>query len=317
MAGCVENRNEGKFGIMTEPLPFLQQTRAAYHAYITRVYRDDFGVRDPEQVEKVCENWFQIDERHDDRFAVLRQRVPHACRVLDLASGMGTAALRGLTLGFDVRGIEPDAEKLGLMRRRLTLGDLETDQGAPLDEHAAARFIRAVGERLPYRDQTFDAVLSYQTLEHVQDVEMVLAEMLRVVKPGGALHLRCPDYRGTFEGHYLVPWLPLMPRTLARAYLYARGRPANGFAAIVYVTRRRLRRALHAAAARAGHEVDIVDLERERIRARLASKRLPSSPLFVRLAEAALYVRRAFRAETHVNLWVTKRPFWVCGTEKL
>ncbi len=291
---------------MMEPLPFLQQTRAAYHAYITRVYRDDFGVRAPEQVEKVCENWFQIDERHDDRFAVLRQRTPHARLVLDLASGMGTAALRGLALGFDVRGIEPDAEKLGLMRRRLTLGDLETDRGVPLDERAAARFIRAVGERLPYRDQTFDAVLSYQTLEHVQDVEMVLAEMLRIVKPGGALHLRCPDYRGTFEGHYLMPWLPLMPRRLARAYLRLRGRPVTGFSGIGYTTRPRLKRSLKAAAARASMTLSISDLEHERIRARLRGKGLPAGNVMVRLIEVVQYVRRLFRAETHINLWVAR-----------
>jgi SAM-dependent methyltransferase len=151
-------------------------------------------------------------------------------------------------------------------------------------------------------------VTSYQTLEHVQDVEAVLAEMLRVVRPGGIIHLRCPDYRGTFEGHYLMPWLPLMPRGLARLYLRLRGRPTKGFAGIVYTTRPRLVRGLQHAAAHAGAHIEVVDLERERVRARLKNKGLPSSALFVTLAKAALYMRRAFRAETQINLRVVKQP---------
>lgn len=279
----------------------LDGVRAAYRAYVARSYREEFGMNDAAQADAVADDWLDADmsvaSPHEEHFAELT-RLPGVPRILDLASGMGTAALRGLAAGRDVRGVEPDAEKLALMRRRIIAGGLPAAW--------ISRFARAVGERLPYKNEVFDAVLSYQTLEHVQDVEAVIAEMLRVVRPGGALHLRCPDYRGTFEGHYLLPWWPLMPRPLARAYLYARGRPASGLAGIVYVTRRRLRRAVLAASARAGHAVDIVDLERERIRARLAARRLPSSLVFVRLAEAALYVRRLFRAETQVNLWVTK-----------
>lgn len=284
----------------------LQTLRAAYLDYVARSYREDFGVRDAAQAEAVAEKWFCADARHDDRFEALKQHAPHAHRVLDLASGMGTAVLRGLALGYDMRGIEPDATKLGLMRRRLTLGDLKTDRGTPLDARAAACFTRAVGERLPYRDQTFDAVLSYQTLEHVQDMEAVIAEMLRVVKPGGALHLRCPDYRGTFEGHYLVPWLPLMPRRLARVYLRLRGRPVTGFSGIVYTTRPRIKRLLKAAAARASMTLSIVDLERERVRARLREKGLPAGNAMARLMEVAQYVRRLFRAETQINLWISR-----------
>lgn len=280
----------------------LDDVRAAYRAYLTRTYREEFGMTDAVQATNIADEWLDagMPDRagYDEHFAAL-SRVPQARRILDLASGMGTAALRGLVTGLDLRGVEPDAEKLGLMRRRM--------RASGLSAAWASRFTRAVGERLPYKDNVFDAVLSYQTLEHVQDVEAVIAEMLRVVRPGGIVHLRCPDYRGTYEGHYLMPWLPLMPRPLARAYLRLRGRPTAGFAGITYTTRPRLRRALHKAAMRAGVAVEVRDLERERLGARLRKKGLPSSSPFVTLTEIVLYVRRIFRAETQINLCAIKR----------
>ncbi|MBN1552658.1 class I SAM-dependent methyltransferase [bacterium] len=52
----------------------------------------------------------------------------------------------------------------------------------------------AVGmlEQLPLPDNTFDAVLSTQVLEHVPEPQKVVDEMFRVLKPGGTLYLSAP-----------------------------------------------------------------------------------------------------------------------------
>lgn len=281
-----------------EPSPAaLEACRAAFRNAVASAYREDFGVSDPAQVAKVTESWFS-PELHDGRFEHLSRRLPGPRRVLDLASGMGTAVLRGVALGHDAFGIEPDAEKLALCRRRV-LSDPD------LDPAFAGRFVRAVGERLPFKDGAFDAVLSHQTLEHVQDVDAVLAEMLRVVKSGGGLHIRCPDYRGTFEGHYLLPWLPLMPRPLARLWLRLRGRPDAGLRGIRYTTFPGLARALRRAARRAGREVRVVDLEGERARERLRGFGIPAPRAVMPLLKAAQWARRLFRAESEIHLWAT------------
>jgi SAM-dependent methyltransferase len=269
---------------------------AAYRAQIARAYARDFGVADAAQVDFVADAWFHGDARHDPRFAEVRERLPRAGRMLDLASGFGTAALRGLALGLDVLGLEPDAEKLELLGRRIEAGGLPRAW--------KGRFARAVGEALPYKDGAFDCVLSYQTLEHVRDPEAVLGEMLRVTRAGGALHLRCPDYRGTYEGHYRLPWLPLFPKPLARLYLKARGRPTAGLDDLNYVTAPRLTRLLKRQAARAGLAVTITDLEKERYRARLRAKGLPGWRGPALPWRALFHLRRAFREEVAVNLWV-------------
>jgi SAM-dependent methyltransferase len=47
--------------------------------------------------------------------------------------------------------------------------------------------VRAVGERLPFADASFDAAISYAVLEHVRDPFACAAEIRRVVRPGGRL----------------------------------------------------------------------------------------------------------------------------------
>lgn len=50
-----------------------------------------------------------------------------------------------------------------------------------------ATWVRAWGEALPFPGESFDVVLLFTTLEFVEDVERVLLEARRVLRPGGAL----------------------------------------------------------------------------------------------------------------------------------
>ena len=68
---------------------------------------------------------------------------------------------------------DPDAHMLGRLRRR--------------PEAATAEIERATSDALPYPDASFDAVVSTLVLCSVPDVARTLAEIRRVLKPGGAL----------------------------------------------------------------------------------------------------------------------------------
>lgn len=64
--------------------------------------------------------------------------------------------------------------------------------------------VLASGEALPFRDNTFDAVLSSSVLEHVRDPFQCASELARVLKPGGALFCSVPflqPFHG-YPGHY-------------------------------------------------------------------------------------------------------------------
>ena len=52
----------------------------------------------------------------------------------------------------------------------------------------AIQFVLAEGEDLPFADQTFDVVCSYDVFEHVADLSVCLQECYRVLRPGGVLY---------------------------------------------------------------------------------------------------------------------------------
>lgn len=70
---------------------------------------------------------------------------------------------------------------------------LELDRGLPLGEsYMKDGRVFYNGRILPFGDSSFDAVVSFQVLEHVEDLESVLNELVRVAKPGAQFLLTAP-----------------------------------------------------------------------------------------------------------------------------
>lgn len=55
------------------------------------------------------------------------------------------------------------------------------------------RFHTNTVEKLPFPDYTFDLIVSFETMEHVDNPDMFLKEMKRVLKPDGIIILSCPN----------------------------------------------------------------------------------------------------------------------------
>lgn len=69
------------------------------------------------------------------------------------------------------------------------------------EKNVDCRFSVGVGEDLPYPDEIFDFITSYDVLEHVRDVKKVLHECFRVLKPGGRLLVVFPAFYQPLEAH--------------------------------------------------------------------------------------------------------------------
>jgi SAM-dependent methyltransferase len=79
-------------------------------------------------------------------------------------------------------------------------------------------FVLGRGERLPFRDGSFDGVASSNVLEHVEDTWGSIDELLRVCAPGGVVYLSWTNWYSPFGGHDWSPFHYLGPRLGVRAY---------------------------------------------------------------------------------------------------
>lgn len=60
---------------------------------------------------------------------------------------------------------------------------------------------------IPFDDNTFDLVCSNQVIEHVSDLDEVLKEIYRVMKPGGVFLSLFPTLECVYEGHIGIPFI--------------------------------------------------------------------------------------------------------------
>jgi len=124
-------------------------------------------------------------------------------RVLDVGCGIGMYTAAFLRETPHVFGVEIERERALEARER------------------AAGVVQSPGERLPFADAAFDVVFSHEVLEHVTDDRACVAEMVRVVRPGGRIVVFVPNRLYPFETHGifwrdryrfgnvpLVNWLP-------------------------------------------------------------------------------------------------------------
>jgi ubiquinone/menaquinone biosynthesis C-methylase UbiE len=77
------------------------------------------------------------------------------------------------------------------------------------------------GPRIPFEKGSFDFVLSNQVMEHVQDLDAVLAEIQRVLKPGGSVLTMFPDKGVINEPHCGIPFLHWFSKQSGLRYYYA------------------------------------------------------------------------------------------------
>lgn len=132
--------------------------------------------------------------------------------VLDCGCGPGsiTAGLAAVVAPAQVVGIDLDAKSI------------ESAQ-ASAEEHRIPNVQFKIGSvyELPFPDDSFHAVFSNGVLQHLQSPAVALAEIYRVLRPGGVAGIRSPD----FEGHLLAPPEPLLIRIweLAARLLESKG----------------------------------------------------------------------------------------------
>jgi SAM-dependent methyltransferase len=77
--------------------------------------------------------------------------------------------------------------------------------------------------KIPFPDQSFDLVTNNMVIEHVENLDEVLAEIHRVLKPGGTMLSLFPDKTVWREGHCGIPFAHWFKKgsKLRNRYVYA------------------------------------------------------------------------------------------------
>ncbi len=80
-------------------------------------------------------------------------------------------------------------------------------------------FIKATGTKMPFHNESFDIIISNQIIEHIKNKEEHIEEIYRVLKRDGICYLAAPNKLCLIETHYRLPFLSIIPKSLADFYL--------------------------------------------------------------------------------------------------
>ena len=184
--------------------------RSAYDAWHERI-----DGADPEH-EDAASPWYQLVREHIGDVAGLR--------ILEIACGRGGFVRQMARAGARVTGCDFSAAALRIASTKLSM------PGGP----KLAVLVQGDAQTLPFANNSFDVVVSCETIEHLPQVQNAISEMHRVTRSGGRLFLTTPNYfnfMGLYEiyAHYRHPtrkddqpfdrrqWFPQIHKWIRRA----------------------------------------------------------------------------------------------------
>lgn len=106
-------------------------------------------------------------------------------QLLDIGAGTGDFAAEATKNGWNVTGFEPSERARNI---------------------AISKGVTLVDETSELPDSSFDVVTMWHVLEHVPNVEKQIAELKRLVKPGGHIIIAVPNFKSFDAKHYGAFW---------------------------------------------------------------------------------------------------------------
>jgi SAM-dependent methyltransferase len=119
-----------------------------------------------------------------------RFRIVPGEQVLDMGCGAGRHAFELYRRGAHVVAFDRDEKELAAVASMFGAMELE-DEVPP---GASARTVTGDALSLPFPDDSFDKIVAAEVLEHIPDDMAAMAELLRVLRPGGRLAVTVPSW---------------------------------------------------------------------------------------------------------------------------
>ena len=133
-------------------------------------------VTEPDDLWERHADWWQdgftagVDPEYEEQILPLAaHHLEGATRVLDVGTGEGQVARLAAAAGASVVGLDPTWNQIAVAAAR---------GGGPA-------YLRAGAAALPFGDAAFDCVVACLVFEHIEAVDEAIAEVARVLEPGG------------------------------------------------------------------------------------------------------------------------------------
>ncbi len=155
----------------------------------------------PYEREKLVEDWLKKERVGAKLVEDFQRRAGELLgkRMLELGFGSGLHIPAFARAGAEMYGLEVNKVLLAIAEENMRLRGISAD-------------LRSYdGLHMPYPDNYFDYIFATSVLEHVSDVQAVILETDRILKPGGKIYLSFPNRwapRETHTGFWLAHYLP-------------------------------------------------------------------------------------------------------------
>jgi len=109
---------------------------------------------------------------------------------MDMGCGAGRHAFELYRRGANVVAFDLDEQELKSVDNMFAAMRLEGE----VPEEATAETVQGTALELPFPDGSFDKIIASEVLEHIPDDMAAMAELMRVLKPGGQLAVTVPAF---------------------------------------------------------------------------------------------------------------------------
>ncbi|MES2308261.1 MAG: methyltransferase domain-containing protein [Verrucomicrobiota bacterium] len=212
-------------------MEFSEKIQEKYEAYYKSYYDRELGLKN---WKKLIEFRLQEDTTFGPRVLNwVKDWIPvqiTGANILVVGGGTGAETVAFSQEGAKVTALEPSVDACEIIRDKIEFYHLKDVQ-----------VVNGIAEKMTFKTDEFDLMVCFTVLEHTQNPEACLEEMVRTLKPKGWLFLVTPDYRGVYEQHYKM-LLPLFaPKWITKWILRSKGRPEEFLDTLQFVNARQLR----------------------------------------------------------------------------